>query len=115
MDEILKKAFEISNFMSAMADQKRILTEEYHQNSIYFFNGSVFRADKELINFVKTMIDLGQTSIVLIDNNNTPVDVSDPEQFLKELLNVYNFAANSYFTKFQKLKSSRSVESLLDI
>lgn len=115
MDETLKKAFELSNFMSALADQKRILIEEYQQNSIYFFNGAVFKADKELINFVKTLIDLGQTSIVLVDNNNTPVDIADPKKFLQDLLNTYNFAINSYFTKFQKLKSSRSVESLLEV
>jgi hypothetical protein len=115
MDDNLRKAFEISNFMSVMADQKRILIEEFNQNTKYFFNGAVFTANKELINFVKTMIDMDQQSIVLIDDNNTPVDVVDPNEFLKELLNVYNFAVNSYFNKFQKLKSSRSVESLLDL
>jgi hypothetical protein len=115
MDDTVKKAFEISNFMSALAEQKRVLLEEYHQNSIYFFNGTVFKVDKELINFVKTLIDLGQDSFVLIDNNNTPVDIQNPKKFLQELLDKYFFAANAYNTKFQKLKSSRSVESLLDI
>lgn len=114
MDNILEKAFELANFTSTLASQKRVLLEEFYQNSTYFFNGAVFTANKETINFVKSLIDLGQAQIVLIDNNNTPIDISDPTQFLQNLLDKYNFAANSYYSKFQKLKSSRSVESLLD-
>lgn len=115
MDNSLKKAFEISNFMSALAEQKRVLLEEYHQNTIYFFNGAVFKIDRELINFVKTLIDLNQETIVVIDDNNTPVDIKDPRKFLQDILDKYNFAMNSYHNKFQQLKSSRSVESLLDV
>ena len=41
MNDKLKQAFDIANYMTTLADQKRILVEEYHQNIIYFFNGSL--------------------------------------------------------------------------
>ena len=35
MNDKLKQAFDIANYMTTLADQKRILVEEYHQNIIY--------------------------------------------------------------------------------
>jgi hypothetical protein len=115
MEEQVQKAFDIANYMTTLAGQKRILLEEYHQNSIYFFNGATFHISKELISFVKTLIDLGQTDAVLIDSNNLPTDVEDLAKFLDNILNVYTSASNDYYTKYQQLKNNRSVESLVDL
>ena len=115
MNDKLKQAFDIANYMTTLADQKRILVEEYHQNIIYFFNGGCFRADRELINFVKTLIDLGRDDTVLIDSNNMPIDIKSLKSFLDEILNTHFSAVNSYHNKYQKLRSSRSVESILDL
>ena len=54
MDEKLSKAFEIANFVTTLANQKKVIYEEYQQNCVYFFNGATFKVTRELINFVKT-------------------------------------------------------------
>lgn len=115
MEEQLKQAFETANYMTTLADQKRVLFEEYQQNTLYFFNGGCFRVDKELINFVKCLLDLDRADSVLIDANNLPVQIDSLKTFLDEILNVYFSAINSYHTKYQKLRSSRSVEKLLSV
>jgi hypothetical protein len=115
MDDKLKQAFEIANYMTTLADQKRILVEEYNQNIIYFINGGRFSVNRELINFVKTLLDLGKNNAVVIDHNNLPVDIQDLKTFLDEILNTYFTAVNSYHNKYQKLRSCRSVESILNL
>lgn len=115
MDEKIKQAFETANYMATLADQKRILAEEFDQNTIYFFNGGTFRADRELINFVKTLIDLGRSSSVVVDTNNNPIEIQDLTLFLENILDAHFFALNSYHSKYQKLRSSRTVESLTNI
>jgi hypothetical protein len=114
MDEKLKQAFETANYMTSLADQKRILQEEYQQNSIYFHNGGCFHVTKELINFVKTLLDLGRVDAVLIDANNLPIDVTDLKKFFDEILDAHFTATNLYFNKYQKLKNSRTVERLIN-
>lgn len=115
MDEKLAKAFDIANFMTTLANQKKVIYEEYQQNSVYFFNGATFKVNRELINFVKTLLDLEQVDAVLLDDNNLPVDISDLKTFLDNVLAVYASATNRYQTQYQKIKNSRSVESLLDL
>lgn len=115
MEEQLQKAFEIANYMTTLAGQKRVLLEEFQQNTVYFHNGSTFKATKELINFVNTLIQLDQKDAVLIDDNNIPVDIQDLPKFLEQIMHTYTYASNTYFTKYQQLKTARSVESLLDL
>ena len=115
MDDKLLKAFEIANFMTTLANQKKVIHEEFQQNCVYFFNGATFKVSRELINFTKTLIDLGHTDSVLIDDNNLPVDIPDLKAFLDTILSIYASATNSYQTQYQKVKDSRSVESLLDL
>jgi hypothetical protein len=115
MDQYLEKAFDVANFMVTLANQKRVLKEEFKQHLIYFYNGSTFSVDKELITFVKSIIDLGQTDHVLIDDNDLPVHVENLSDFLDNILSIFSSASNEYYSKYQKLKNNRSVESLLDL
>lgn len=115
MDQYLEKAFDVANYMVTLANQKRILKEQFKQNLIYFYSGSTFSVNKELINFVKTMIDVGQTDHVLIDDNDLPVHIENLSEFLDNILSIFSSASNEYYSKYQKLKNSRSVESLLDL
>lgn len=115
MDDKLLKAFDIANFMTTLANQKKVIYEEYQQDCVYFFNGATFKVNRELINFAKTLLDLDHTDAVLLDDNNLPVDIPDLKVFLDSLLSVYASATNKYQTQYQKIKNSRSVESLLSL
>lgn len=115
MEDLLKKAFEQANYATTLANQKRVLLEEFNQNSILFYNGATFHADKTLISYIKSLIDLGQSDAVLIDNNDLPIDILNLEDFLEKVINKHVTAINEYQTKYTKLKNSRTIESLLDL
>lgn len=116
MDDKVQKAYEVANYMTTLANQKSILKQEYKQNLVYFFQGHTFQVSRELITFVKSLIDLGQTTdVVLIDDNELPVTVEDLNIFLENVLNQYFMAVNGYQSKYQQLKLSRKVESLVQL
>lgn len=115
MDERLKKALDISNYMVTLNNQKRLLKEKFYENLIYFDSGSQFIVTQQLITFVKMLIDSGHnTDIVLIDDNDIPVKINNLETFCQNILDVYFCAANSYMNEYEILKKSRTVEKLVN-
>lgn len=114
MDEKIKKAFEIAELATTFSAQKQVLKEEYIQNLNYYYNGGIFVITKELITFLKVMKDLTNTnSLIVVDQNFTPIEINDLDQFIENILSKYFFAHNEYYTRFQSLKTSRTIESIL--
>jgi len=113
MDERLEKALDFANFMVTLNNQKRSLREKYYTECVYYHNGGSFSISKDLITFVKTLIDLGNTDqVVLIDNNDLPVRIENLNQFLDDIIDQYFIASNNYYNEYQLLKKNRSVEAL---
>jgi hypothetical protein len=115
VDERLKKALDISNYMVTLNNQKRLLTEKFYEDLIYFDSGSQFIVTQNLITFVKLLIDSGYTEdVVLIDDNDIPVKINNLENFYQNILDVYFKSANSYINEYEKIRKSRTVEKLID-
>lgn len=111
----LEKVMSIANTMTVLANQKRALKEEFEQSLIFFFNGGSFKVTKELISFVHSVKTISNyNEFVLIDDSGTPIKIEDLEKFLQDILGVYVVNSNSYLADYQKLKSSKTVESILD-
>jgi hypothetical protein len=115
MDERLEKALDISNYMVTLNNQTRILKEKYYENLVYYFNGATFTVSRELINFIKGLIDTDQQSVIISDDNDIPVEIENLEEFHQNILNTYFTASNEYFVEYNKMKSKRSVEGILDL
>jgi hypothetical protein len=114
VDEIIKKAFDIANYMSTLAAQKQILKEEFNQSLIHFHNGGTFTITKELIVFIKTIKEItNNNTTVIVDDNQIPVEILDVDAFLECILSKYQFAINGYYTKYAAIKNARTVESIL--
>jgi len=115
MDERLEKAIEFSNFMVTLNNQKRLLKEKYLEDLIYFYDGCQFTVTKELINFCYTMLSSEQDEIVLVDDNNIPLQIDNIQEFYNEILNTYFTSSNNYFVEYEKLKKNRSVTDLVGL
>jgi hypothetical protein len=116
VNQNIEKAFEISNLMATVANQKRILQEEYTQSLMYFENGGSFKADNNTIAYVKTLKELtSEKRLVIIDNNSTPIEILDIDKFLESLLDRHFQANNAYFASFSALKKSRNIKAILDL
>jgi len=114
MDERLEKALDFSNYMLTLNTQKRLLAEKYQESLIHFYKGSQFTITRELITFVSVMISADQDEIVITDDNTLPCIIEDINDFYLEIISKYTTASNEYYTKYDALRKSRSVEKLVD-
>ena len=116
MNPILQQALDFSNYRQTLAIQRKTLKEQMAGKLTYAVNGGIFKVDRVLINFVQLLIDQGRSSgIVLLDQNENPILIEDLEKFKDEIFDRYFSVTLEYYEKFQKIKSSRSVEKLLDV
>lgn len=114
MDERLEKALQFGNYMVTLNNQKRVIQEKYAESLIYFYGGCQFSITKELITFVGFLVDKGNTTdIVLTDDNDIPSKVQDLEKFYEEILDLYFTASNAYYTEYEALKKNRRTETLV--
>lgn len=116
MDERIEKAFEVANYMATLSNQRRIILEEYNQKLVHYINGATFQVTPELINFTKTLLDIGKTTdVTLIDSNNFPVQIVDVQQFFESIVNIYFEATTEYDIKYSALKSKRSILAIVEL
>ena len=116
MDEKIEKAFAVANYMSTLSNQRRIILEEYNQKLVYYINGSTFKVTPELVNFTKTIIDLGHLSdVAFIDANNFPVVINNVQEFFDDIVEVYFSAINEYSAKFAEIKSKRKIADIVEL
>lgn len=116
MDDKIEKAFAAANYMATLSNQRRIILEEYNQKLVYYINGATFKISPELINFTKTVLDLGYTEdAAFIDTNNFPVIIADVQKFFDTITDIYFEQLNDYAAKYAALKSKRKVEDIVNL
>lgn len=116
MDERIEKAFAVANYMATLSNQRRIILEEFNQGLVFYINGGTFKITPDLINFTKTMLDLGYADDVpFIDSNNFPVLISDVQEFFDKILSQYVEALNRYSAKFVEIKSKRKISDIVEL
>jgi hypothetical protein len=116
MDEKIEKAFAVANYMATLSNQRRIILEEYSQQLLYYVNGATFKINPELINFTKTVIDLGHVEdVAFIDSNSLPVIINDVKEFFDDITLVYFEATNEYSVKYAELKTKRKISDIVEL
>ena len=116
MEEQLKKALEFSNYRQTFSIQRKTLKEKIEAKLTYGISGGIFKIDRSLITFVQMLIDQGRTSgVPLIDSNENPILIDDLVKFRDEILDRYFTSTLEYYTQYQEIKKSRSVEKILSL
>mgnify|MGYP001161530175 CR=1 FL=1 len=115
MDERLEKALEFSNYMVTLNNQRRVIHEQFLESCVHYLNGGKFSINRDLITFCHTLINSEQTSAILIDDNNTPIEVDDLQKFLDDILDIYFTTSYEYFDKYNEIKKNRKVEGLVNL
>jgi hypothetical protein len=116
MDERLQKALDFSNYRQTLAIQRKTLKEKINAKLIYGCQGGLFKIDRSLITFVQMLIDQGRfENVPLIDMNENPILIPNLNDFRDEILDRYFTSTYEYYEEYQKIKSSRTVEKLLDL
>ena len=116
MDEKLEKAFGVANYMATLSNQRRIILEEFNQKIVYYENGGTFQLERNLINFTKTVLDLGYThDVPFIDANGFPIVIPDVQKFFDDILLMYMTALNEYSVKFADIKTKRKLADMVEL
>lgn len=115
MDERLEKALEFSNYMVTLNNQRRVIHEQFLETCVHYLNGGKFSVNRELITFCHTMLQSDQTSAILIDDNDTPIEVEDLQQFHDDIMDIYFTTSYEYFNKYNEIKKNRTVKGLVDL
>jgi hypothetical protein len=116
MDERLEKAYQVVNYMATLSAQKRVIKEEFEQKLLHYVNGSTFKITPTLINFTKTVIDLGHTTdVAFLDENSLPVLIEDVQVFFDTIVEKYFQSLNNYAIKTAEIKSKRSVTAITSL
>ena len=116
MDERIEKAFAVANYMATLSNQRRVILEEYNQKLVYYINGATFKISPELINFAKTILDIGHTNdVALVDANHLPVIIADLQEFFDNAVGIYVEATNEYAAKYAELRSKRKISDIVNL
>ena len=88
----LKKQSDLS-YNVALA--KRNALEKVNSRQIMVYNEHMFRADAQTICLVRTLKESADKFFIL-DTNNNPVEIKDPNDFLSKLIERNQESLNSY-------------------
>ena len=113
--ERLDKALDFSNTMKTFNLNKNNLKVKTQNLLSYSTAGGSFTVNQSLISFMNFVVSSGKTEITLLDKNDIPVRIEDTEKFLDEISSLYFEVVNDYYNEYQKLRSSRKIEKVLEI
>lgn len=90
------------------AAKKLELKERAEQHLMVAYNGGMFKAAPELMNFLKVEWDWqDRTDMIIEDVYGNPIQVNRHE-LLKELVQAYKFAMNQWHVEFSELTKIRN-------
>lgn len=116
MDERLKNALEVANLMVTYNTQRELIKQEFNENCLYHESGHRFTVNRELINFLSTLVSMEHyEDIVILDDFENPYMIIDVKDFLNKIFTVYIESSNTYYHKYIELKSKRNISKLMDI
>lgn len=115
MSERLTQALSFANYRQTLNNQLLKLKIRAEGTLIFAKNGGSFSIGQELICFLDYLVRSDMKEATLLDNNNTPVLISDVPAFLKEVTQRYFEVTNDYLREYQDIRKSRNVKSILDI
>ena len=113
--ERLEKALDFSNTMQTFNLNKNNLKVKTQNLLNYSINGGTFNIDQSLIGFMHMIVTSGKKEAILLDKNDVPIKIDNTEKFLEDISSLYFEAINEYYNDYQKLRSSRKIEKVLEI
>lgn len=113
--ERLERALHFSNTMQTFNLAKNNLKVKTQNLLSYSKYGGTFNITQEFIGFLNALKAANKKQMVILDKNETPIKIEDVSEFLDDIMSIYFEVVNEYNNEYQKLKSSRKIEKILDI
>jgi hypothetical protein len=110
----LEKALEFANYRSTLAVQQKQLKDKCEARLNYAFNGGLFKINETLISFVGNFLQQDKKAIVILDANETPIDIEDLQKFYEDITTRWFEAVNDYHRQYQELSTKRKVSKIVE-
>ena len=75
---------------------KRNALEKARSRLVMVYNEHIFRADAETIGLVKTLSEVHDKPLYILDTNSNPVKITDPDDFLKKIISRNQEVISAY-------------------
>ena len=92
-----------SDLAHDLSQTKKNALEKMRSRQIIAYNGRLFRADAETINVVQTFKSHSK-EFYMLDTNDNPCHIINPDEFLRLLIERNQETLNSYNQLFEDLK-----------
>jgi hypothetical protein len=115
MEERLQQALEFANYKQTLNNQLQKLKVKTDGMLMYAEAGGKFTINQELICFVDYLTRSGFLDAVILDDNKSPIHISDTNKFLEKITTRYFEVTNDYLKESQTIKKARNVKSILDL
>ena len=93
--------------------QVAILKNKFTQATTVAVNGGQFHITEARLMFNSYILSSGNTTTVLIDDNNTPIRIDDLPALQQSWQWSWNSATNEFLAEYTKLRKARRVEQLI--
>jgi hypothetical protein len=113
MDTRLQQALELSNSIELITNQRNQALTKFKQNQVLFYNGGTFCADLILLGSVQALKNLEEVDYIIVDTNNTPIKISDIDEFYFLVQGKIIESTRQYYQEFEEIKKIRTPEALL--
>lgn len=111
----LDKALNFSTYRETLNNQLMVLRLNKSAELQIFSNGGAFTIDRELIVFVDMLVQRGISEVVLLDDNDTPIKITDLTEFSTNILDQYFCITNDFYNAYEHTRQQRDVQSVLDL
>ena len=113
-DKKLNEALAFANYRLTLQVQRQNIEARVEAALLISYNGAMFKASQELINFVGLRTIRGE-QLLVEDNSNNVITIEDGNDFLKTLLGAYDSAMQLKQEEQKRLKSARSTAKIVGL
>ena len=100
------KLKDYSDLAHDLAQTKKNALEKMRSRQIVAYNGRLFQANAETINVVQTF-KAHSKDFYMLDTNDNPCHIIDPDEFLRILIERNQETLNTYHQLHEDLKNKR--------
>lgn len=115
MEDRLQQALAFANYKQTLNNQLHKLKIRAEGQLMFAEAGGKFTINPELICFFDYLSRMNMKEATVLDDNKSPILISDTADFLKKITTRYFEVTNDYLQEAKVIKKSRDVKSILDI
>lgn len=115
IDPKLESAIEFSKYRETLQQHLEQLKFKVEQQLVVSENNGIFTVTTQLVSFLHMMKTTDAKSVVLMDDNETPIRISDIPAFLEKCINKYSLVMNYYYSEYEKSRKEQNAVSLFNL